>query len=81
MAKKDNTNLIIGLVAVGLLVVGVALYLSKHHSNGGDSGGKGVCCPDGTGVLSSSVCASYDKGGCPTDGCVFKAGVDACTGS
>lgn len=39
MAKKDNTNLIIGLVAVGLLVVVVALYLSQHHSNGGDSGG------------------------------------------
>ena len=35
MAKKDNTNLIIGLVAVGLLVVGVALYLSKHHSKQG----------------------------------------------
>ena len=36
MAKnKNNTNLIIGLVVVGILVVGVALYLSKHHSNNG----------------------------------------------
>ncbi len=43
----------------------------------------GKCCWDGSDVLDSSTCAGYDNNaaGCPSDGCVFKAGAAKCPGS
>ena len=69
MAKKDNTNLIIGLVAVGLLVVVVALYLSKHHSNGGGDGSF-----DCSNIITPSRCPG-DSG----VACVWNSKLNSCT--
>jgi len=55
MAKKDNTNLIIGLVAVGLLVVGVALYLSKHHSK------QGACSVSASAASMEETCSDAEQ--------------------
>jgi len=86
MAKKDNTNLIIGLVAVGLLVVGVALYLSKqskHHSNGGG----GVCCAvsDYPNCSVNTAGAAVTKDACSGTAlqgkCNWLEGKDKCPGS